>query len=129
MFCVVFQVCAFRDSPQLRREYLTKQVELCRQRLERASKLMGGLSGEEERWVQALKQLGVDGTNLVGDALLASCSIAYLGPFTKEFRDSLLQSWRKVLGDCGLPFAPGSSLTTIKSDPVLVGSLQTVISV
>lgn len=58
--------------------------------------------------------------NLVGDSLIASCTIAYLGPFTPDFRESLVKSWHKALTAFGLPHTDGCTLISTLSDPVEV---------
>lgn len=45
------------QATQLRREQLMGEVHMCRQRLERANKLLGGLGGEQERWLESLHQV------------------------------------------------------------------------
>ena len=67
-----------------------------------------------------MPQLEADAVNLVGDSLIASCSIAYLGPFTREFRESLLKGWHRTLAECELAFTPKADLVTLCGDPVQV---------
>ena len=70
----------------------------CKTKLTRAETLIGGLGGEKTRWMQAAKDLTHQYDNLIGDILLSSGIIAYLGAFTAVFRqvrdDSL--SWRTL---------------------------------
>lgn len=40
---------------QAHREYLTKEVEGCRNRLDSATKLLSGLGGEVDRWLESLR--------------------------------------------------------------------------
>jgi dynein heavy chain len=58
-----------------------------------AEKLLSGLSGESKRWIEKLKNLRQDETNLPGNILMAAALIAYLGPFTITYRDELLKMW------------------------------------
>lgn len=49
--------------------------------------VLGGLGGEKARWSDTAKMLhGLLG-NIVGDVLLSSGFIAYLGAFTVDFRN------------------------------------------
>ena len=68
------------------KQSLEYQVDLCTKKLERAEALIGGLGGEKMRWTQAAKDLGGQYDNLVGDVLLSSAVVAYLGAFTAAFR-------------------------------------------
>ena len=69
-----------------RKEELSAQEERCKVQLVRADQLLGGLGGEKVRWAASAEQLGKDMINLVGNMLLASGFIAYLGPFISEVR-------------------------------------------
>lgn len=65
---------------------LEDQIYICSQKLDRAEKLIGGLGGEKSRWSDAAKELhGLLG-NVIGDVLLSAGTIAYLGPFTVNYR-------------------------------------------
>jgi hypothetical protein len=65
-----------------------------------------------------LFQLEKDFVNVVGDTLIASCSIAYLGPFTPDYRERLVGSWHRSLGSFGIPHTPSCTLTSVLSDPL-----------
>ncbi|EGW00688.1 Dynein heavy chain 12, axonemal [Cricetulus griseus] len=72
---------------------LEDQVELCAKKLERASKLIGGLGGEKSRWSQAASDLQITYENLTGDVLVSAGVIAYLGAFTSGFRQECTEDW------------------------------------
>lgn len=59
---------------------------MCEKKLIRAEKLLGGLGGEKSRWTQSAKDLGDLFGNVAGDVLVSSGLVAYLGPFTADFR-------------------------------------------
>ena len=65
---------------------LEAKYEDCNNKLERAEKLMSGLGGERTRWGEISTSLGPRYNNLLGDVLLSSGVIAYLGPFTIPYR-------------------------------------------
>ena len=69
-----------------KKKQLEDQYEDCNNKLERAEKLMGGLGGERTRWGEISESLGPKYNNLLGDCLLSSGVIAYLGPFTIPYR-------------------------------------------
>ena len=46
-------------------------------------------------WSQAAKSLQVQYDNLIGDVLISSGVIAYLGAFTSAFRTIICQEWVK----------------------------------
>lgn len=59
----------------------------------RAEKLVGGLGSEGERWKTNAAKLEEDLKNLTGNIVLAAASIAYLGPFTYNYRQEMLKKW------------------------------------
>ena len=65
----------------------------CTAKLDRAQKLIGGLGGERDRWSLASDRLGGDIKNVVGDVLIASGVISYMGPFTSDFRERIVRTW------------------------------------
>ena len=54
-------------------------------RLERADKLVKGLTNENLRWSQNVKTLNDQKLTVIGDSLLAAQFVSYIGPFTSEF--------------------------------------------
>ena len=57
--------------------------------------MVGGLGGETKRWKATALQLEQDHANIVGNVLLSTTSVVYLGAFTAEFRSQLLTRWIK----------------------------------
>ena len=98
------------------------------------------MASENVRWAENVQTMEADYELLVGDCLLASAFISYIGPFTKRFREELVQvNWIPFLrtaaaGEC-IPMSddprPRSILTNdaevagwnqdnLPSDPVSV---------
>merc|ERR1739838_320382 len=65
---------------------LENQVDLCSKKLVRATQLIDSLGGEKTRWSEMAAQLGVSYNCLVGDVLISSGVVAYLGTFTSKYR-------------------------------------------
>lgn len=66
-------------------------------KIELARRLVSSLGGETERWAIGVKTLTEEKDNLVGDVLVASAFLSYVGPFTKPFREQLVQEWLPVM--------------------------------
>ncbi len=62
-------------------------------KLELAQRLISALASENERWAENVSQLKSNSELLTGDVLLAASFISYTGPFTKPFRDGLLDEF------------------------------------
>lgn len=72
---------------QQKKKELETNIHLCEQKLIRAEKLIGGLGGEKDRWTENAKSLGELFYQITGDVLLSSGAVAYLGPFTVDYRN------------------------------------------
>ena len=89
-------------------------------KLERAEKLMAGLGGEQVRWKEISEALGPKYTNLLGDVLLSSAVIAYLGPFTIPYRKSTVAGWKTLCAQKRIPSSAKFDLQEIVGDPVQI---------
>lgn len=75
------------DAMTNKKKELEHNIMVCEQKLDRAEKLIGGLGGEKDRWTEAARVLGERYDRITGDVLLSSGVVAYLGPFTVDFRN------------------------------------------
>ncbi|CAM9114065.1 unnamed protein product, partial [Sphacelaria rigidula] len=67
-------------------------------KIELARRLVSSLGGETERWAKGVSTLANEKDVLVGDVLVASAFLSYIGPFTKPFREQLLRGqWLPLL--------------------------------
>lgn len=96
------------------------QISETSARLSRASKLTTGLSDEQTRWAATQARLEKDLPHVLPIAFLSAASVAYLGPFTRAYRQSLLSDWITKCKDCGLPVPDNFSMITSLADPVQV---------
>jgi dynein heavy chain len=103
-----------------KKDQLAKEVEQCTIRLDSAMKLIGGLGGEETRWRASVARLENDFKNLDGDLLIAAGTIAYLGPFTGEYRSKLVNLWIGKIAELNIPHTPGCTLASTLSEPTVV---------
>ena len=95
------------------------QAEQAKKQLVRAGQLLGGLGGEKVRWLASATSLKADLVNLVGDMCLAAGCLAYLGPFTSQFRSRIVSLWLKNCQDLKIPCGQFSLLNSL-SEPVAV---------
>ncbi|XP_040850987.1 dynein heavy chain 12, axonemal [Ochotona curzoniae] len=109
----------FREKTE-EKAALEDQVELCAKKLERASKLIGGLGGEKSRWSQAANDLQSTYENLTGDVLVSAGVIAYLGAFTSGFRNTCTQDWSRLCKEKKIPCSEEFSLSKTLGDPVKI---------
>lgn len=57
--------------------------------------LVENLAGEKERWDVTVFHLDQRFGYLPGDCLLATAFVSYLGPFVTQYRESLVDLWKK----------------------------------
>ena len=96
-----------------KKEELGRKVEECNVKLSRASKLIVGLANERQRWAITVEKLDKQLGCLVGDVAVASGIIAYLGPFTSEYRVQLVNEWVQGLDKFKLPHSDPISLMEV----------------
>lgn len=97
---------------------LEDQIDHCTQKLGRAEKLLGGLGGEKIRWSETASKLGASLDNVIGDVLLSSGVVAYLGAFTVEYRNSLIDQWHASCMQAAIPCGAKFSLIDILGEAV-----------
>ncbi|XP_077169770.1 dynein axonemal heavy chain 2 isoform X1 [Paroedura picta] len=103
------------------KEELRKKSEEMELKLDRADKLVSGLAGEKIRWEETVKGLEEDLGYLVGDCLLASAFLSYLGPFLSNYRDEILSHiWIKQIRELHVPCSPGFTCDGFLSNPTIV---------
>ena len=90
----------------------------CTERLDRAEKLLSGLRNEKERWGERSTQLAADYVNVVGNILVASGVIAYLGVFTSYYRDACIHQWVQLLQEKGITCDGDFALHKVLGSPV-----------
>ncbi|XP_040202767.1 dynein heavy chain 2, axonemal [Rana temporaria] len=102
------------------KEALREEAELMEVKLQRAGTLVTGLAGEKSRWEETVKGLEQDLGFLVGDCLLASAFLSYMGPFLSNYRDEILSIWIKEVKEMLVPCSPEFDLSTFLSSPTAV---------
>ena len=91
-------------------------------KLDMANRLINALASENVRWNQGVKDLAANRFLLIGDALLGAAFVSYIGPFTKPFRDDLVNNkWMPELmtannGDPLPMLEPVNPLTVLTTD-------------
>ena len=94
-------------------------------KLELSAKLLLALEGERGRWHTKKKRLEEERCTLLGDSLLASSLVSFIGPFPHQYRDRLVSSvWRPLLASLGIPSYLSSSSEVCSS---LVSSSEVVL--
>ena len=120
---VVDKIQNLNDDLEAKKAYsekLERDVEMCKVKLERAEKLIGGLGGEKIRWTASSQQLVIDYEALTGDVLLSSGCIAYLGAFSASYREQTTARWVALCAERGIGCDAKYSLVKILGDQVKI---------
>uniref|UniRef100_A0A8C0EXI2 Dynein axonemal heavy chain 8 n=1 Tax=Bubo bubo TaxID=30461 RepID=A0A8C0EXI2_BUBBB len=97
---------------------LLNDAETCRRKMQAASVLIDGLSGEKVRWTQQSKEFKSQINRLVGDVLLCTGFLSYCGPFNQNFRKLLLKDlWEAEMRAHKIPFSENLNLISMLVDP------------
>ena len=73
-----------------------------------ADRLVNGLADEKVRWSKAVESFGVQEAQFVGDVLLASAFVSYVGAFNLQLRGSLVsEKWIPDMSQRKIPMTDG----------------------
>lgn len=103
------------EETQAELSSLQAQADLSEKRLHNAAVLTASLSDEAVRWSQIAEARKQDLDFVVGNVLLASASVCYLGPFSAPFRAMLVAAWIAGAQAAGLPVDPAFSVRKVLS--------------
>lgn len=79
------------DSAIAEKEAVEREAERCAKRLNLANRLVNALASEKGRWSESIENYGKQLSVLVGDVLISSSFVSYVGAFTKKYRDNLIK--------------------------------------
>jgi len=80
------------DAANAEKQDAMDSVERGQKKLDLAQRLTNALASENVRWAENIVTMEGEKELLTGDVLLASAFISYVGPFTKAFRDKLMNA-------------------------------------
>lgn len=64
----------------------------CASKLDLAQRLVNALGSESTRWAQSIVDLDESIELIIGDVLLASSFVSYVGPFNKKYRVEIMNN-------------------------------------
>ncbi|KAG8123396.1 hypothetical protein E2320_018801 [Naja naja] len=106
------------DAAMQEKMDLLNDAEMCRRKMQAASALIDGLSGEKIRWTQQSKEFRAQINRLVGDVLLCTGFLSYCGPFNQIFRNLLLKDlWETEMRSRKIPFTENLNIISMLVDP------------
>ena len=86
------------DAAKMEKQRLQDDADLTKKRMESATALIDGLSGERQRWTQQAKEFEDEIQRLTGDCAMSAAFMTYCGGLNREYRQ--LMSSSVFLKDC-----------------------------
>ncbi|XP_064619187.1 dynein axonemal heavy chain 10-like isoform X2 [Lineus longissimus] len=103
------------------KQALQEEAEIMERRLIAADKLISGLGSENIRWTKDLEELKKMRIRLLGDCLLSSAFLSYIGAFSWEFRTKMVYGdWQQEVQDKEIPLSQPFKLEELLTNDVEV---------
>lgn len=106
------------QSAEAQKKQLVQEIEATRKKIDRARELLDLLKSENKRWNDQRSDMQARYNNILGDMLVSSGIIAYLGVFPATYRESCVASWSVLLQKFGIPRSENFSLFNALGDPL-----------
>jgi dynein heavy chain len=88
--------------------------------LEKATKLIDGLSKERKKWSKTVNQIDKEFDYLPGDCVLSTAFISYMGPFRFKCREFIMNLWLAFMKENGALNNPNFEVTLFLTDPAII---------
>ena len=96
---------------------LRDEAEMLENKLMTAEKLVSGLGGEYVRWQNSIAGFRASIEFSIGDSLVASGFLSYLGAFDTSYRTSITDGWLTELKDNAIPFTENYDFAKFLAKP------------
>ncbi len=106
------------EQADAQKKKLTQEIEVTKKKIERARELLDQLKTENKRWNEQWTHLQERYKNVLGDMLISSGIVAYLGAFPANYRESCTDSWKDLLAKFSIPRSNPFSLFNALGDPL-----------
>jgi len=88
--------------------------------LEKATKLADGFSKEKLKWNKTLNQIVKEFDYLIGDCVLSTAFVSYMGPFRFKCREIIMNLWLQLIRENGALNNPNFEVTLFLTDPTTI---------
>jgi len=117
----VAELDAELQQAQNKMNALKEDADAMQRKMEAANRLLLGLSGENARWTEDLKNFALRRKRLVGDVGSVCAFVTYCGPFNTEFRDKLFDNFLTNTNKRHVPAHPKVDLVSFLVDQGTIG--------
>ncbi|XP_071050357.1 dynein axonemal heavy chain 2 isoform X2 [Onthophagus taurus] len=102
------------------KEELDRKAKMLQLKLERAAMLVDNLASERDRWNITVQTLDTLYDYLPGDCVMGVGFISYVGAFTSNYREELVELWKNEVQTQEIPFNPTFNIIGFLSDPTSI---------
>jgi dynein heavy chain len=102
------------------KETAMREAERCERKLNLAQRLVNALGAEQERWAQSIIDLGELLKIIIGDVLLSSAFVSYVGPFNKQFRDAIMADFVTFFKQNAIPMSAAADPLAVLTDEATI---------
>ena len=107
------------EAAMAEKQQLQEEAEIMERRLIAADKLISGLGSENIRWTNELQELKEMRIRLLGDCLISSGFLSYVGAFSWEFRNDMVYTeWQNDILSREIPLSQPFRIETILTNEV-----------
>ena len=103
-----------------RKNQLQDEFETAEKKLNRANQLIVKLKDEEKSWEKQLGEQKEFKKSLVGDIIISSGIIAYLGVFSSEYRKDAIENWVQLMQSFDITSTSPFSLAVVLGNNVKI---------
>ena len=105
-------------AAESKKKKFTQENERTEKGIERAGDLLDLLKNENKRWSDQGLKFQEKYKNFLGDMIISSGIIAYLGVFPESYRTACIKSWCELLTNFGITKSENFSLYDTLYDPI-----------
>ncbi|XP_044594901.1 dynein axonemal heavy chain 8 [Cotesia glomerata] len=109
------------DAVMTEYQQVVDLANACQSKMDTASALIEGLSGERVRWTNQLSTFKSETERLIGDVLILTGFLSYCGPFNQEFRVLTQKRWFNLLRTKKIPVSADVNIVDSLSDTAMTG--------
>ena len=100
------------------KKQLMADIENTRKKIDRARELLDLLKNENKRWNDQKNNFQEQHNNIIGDMLISSGIITYLGIFTPYYRELCIKTWSGLLDKLMIAKSKDYTLFNVLGDPL-----------
>lgn len=104
-----------------KKQTVLAEAQKCQDKMDAATALIGGLVEEKVRWTEQIASFKSETDRLVGDVILLTAFLSYIGPFNQEFRNYFIVIWTKQIIEKMIPMSSTVSIIDSLTDRSQIG--------